>query len=100
VLPLCEELFTEDALIFLEPRSRGLRFEAEGGPALTLRWDGFPHLGLWAKPDPGPAFLCIEPWEGHADPEGWDGDFSDKPGSFLLAPGATRRWSLTLTADS
>jgi galactose mutarotase-like enzyme len=100
VLPLCEELFTEDALIFLEPRSRGLRFEAEGGPALTLRWDGFPHLGLWAKPDPGPAFLCLEPWEGHADPEGWDGDFSDKPGSFLLAPGATRRWSLTLTADS
>jgi len=100
VLPLGEELFTEDALIFLEPRSRGLRFEAEGGPALTLRWDGFPHLGLWAKPDPGPAFLCLEPWEGHADPEGWDGDFSDKPGSFLLAPGATRRWSLTLTADN
>jgi galactose mutarotase-like enzyme len=102
VLPLHEELFAEDALIFLEPRSRSVRFEAEGGPALTLRWEGFPHLGLWAKPSLEAAFLCIEPWEGHADPEGWDGGFADKPGSFLLSPGATRRWSLTIasTAES
>ncbi|WP_243305237.1 aldose 1-epimerase family protein [Geothrix oryzisoli] len=100
VLPLRETLFSEDALIFLEPRSRSLRFEAEGGSAFTLRWEGFPHLGIWAKSDPGPAFLCLEPWEGHADPEGWDGDFATKPGGFLLPPGATRRWNLTLTADS
>lgn len=97
VLPLDEGLFREDALIFLEPRSRRLRFEAESGPSLELRWEGFPHLGIWAKPDPGPAFLCIEPWEGHADPAGWDGDFTAKPGSFLLAPGGTRRWNLTIS---
>ena len=84
MLPLRQDLFAEDALIFLEPRSRSLRFLAEGGPTLTLRWEGFPHLGLWAKPHPGPAFLCIEPWEGYADPEGWDGEFAAKPGSFLL----------------
>ncbi|HJV38330.1 MAG TPA: aldose 1-epimerase family protein [Geothrix sp.] len=102
VLPLGEGLFQKDALIFLEPRSRRLRFEAEGGPGLELRWEGFPHLGIWAKPDPGPAFLCLEPWEGHADPADWNGDFSAKPGSFLLAPGTTRRWNLTiaLIADS
>jgi galactose mutarotase-like enzyme len=95
-LPLDEGLFTDDALLFLQPHSRGLRFEAEGGPTLTLSWEGFPHLGVWAKPDPDPAFLCIEPWEGYASPAGWDGEFADKPGSFLLPPGATRRWSLTI----
>jgi galactose mutarotase-like enzyme len=98
-LPLREELFAEDALIFLEPRSRGLRFEAEGGPALSLRWEGFPHLGVWTKPLPGPAFLCVEPWEGYASPADWDGEFSEKPGSFLIAPGATRRWALTMTVE-
>lgn len=100
VLALSEDLFEEDALLFLDPRSRGLRFEAEGGPSLSLRWEGFPHLGLWTKPDRGPAFLCIEPWEGHADPEEWDGDFEDKPGSFLLQPGDTRHWALTMAMES
>lgn len=97
VLPLGEDLFAEDALVLLEPRSRSLRFEAEGGPGLELRWEGFPHLGLWAKPDPGPAFLCVEPWAGYADPADWRGDFAAKPGSFQVAPGATRHWSFTLT---
>ena len=100
ILPLHESLFTEDALIFDRPRSRALRLEAEGGPALDLRWEGFSHLGLWAKPDPGPAFLCLEPWEGHADPEGWAGEFSEKPGSFLLPPAATRRWALSVTVTA
>lgn len=97
VLSLDEGLFQEDALVFLEPRSRSLGFESEGGPALTLRWEGFRHLGIWAKPDPGPAFLCLEPWEGHADPADWDGDFTVKPGGFLLPPNASRRWNFTVT---
>lgn len=95
-LALGEALFNEDALIFLEPRSRSLRFEAEGGPSLGLRWEGFPHLGVWSKPNPGPGFLCIEPWEGYASPANWDGAFSEKPGSFLLAAGASRRWTLSI----
>ena len=101
-LVLCEDLFVQDALIFLEPRSRSLCFEAAGGPSLTLRWEGFPHLGLWARPDLSPAFLCVEPWEGYASPAVWDGEFTDKPGGFVLPPGATRRWtfSVGLTADS
>lgn len=95
-LQLDESLFLDDALIFLEPRSRGLRFETEGGPALDLRWEGFPHLGIWTKPDPASGFLCIEPWEGYASPEDWDGEFREKPGAFNLEPGASRHWSLSL----
>jgi galactose mutarotase-like enzyme len=95
-LPLQEELFQDDALIFLESRSRGLRYEAKGGPRLALHWEGFPHLGIWTKPDPGPAFLCIEPWDGYASPANWDGEFSEKPGSFLVAPGGSRAWALTV----
>lgn len=100
VLPLHDGLFSDDALLFLEPRSQGLRLEAEGGPALAFRWEGFQHLGIWAKPaegpEAGPGFLCIEPWSGHADPADWNGAFSDKPGSFVLAPGDSRRWAFSV----
>jgi galactose mutarotase-like enzyme len=99
-LTLDEGLFSDDALILLEPRSRSLHFEAEGGPALALRWEGFPHLGLWTKPDPGPSFLCIEPWEGHASPADWDGELADKPGAFVLPPGAIRRWSFGVELEA
>ncbi len=98
-LPLNEGLFIEDALLFLEPQSRRVRFEAPGSPSLVLTWEGFPHLGVWTKPDLGPGFLCIEPWEGHASPAGWDGEFSQKPGSFVLAPGTERKWSLTVSVE-
>lgn len=97
VLALHEGLFEADALVFDQLRSRSLRFEAEGGPALTFRWEGFPHLGIWAKPVPGPAFLCLEPWQGFASPADWDGEFQEKPGTVVLAPGETRTWSYSVT---
>ena len=98
-LPLTEELFAQDALIFLEPRSRSVRFEAGKGPALRLRWEGFPNLGIWARPDPSPSFLCIEPWEGYASPADWEGDIADKPGGFLVAPGEPRQWALRIAVE-
>ena len=98
-LPLNEDLFAQDALIFLEPRSRSIRFEAEEGPALTLRWEGFPNLGIWTKPKPVPSFLCIEPWAGYASPADWEGDIADKPGGFLVAPGEPRQWALRIAVE-
>ena len=96
-LELQEGLFEADALILDRLRSRSLRFEAEGGPSIEVAWEGFPHLGIWAKPDPGPSFLCIEPWQGFASPADWEGDVTDKPGIAVLAPGETRSWSYTVT---
>jgi len=96
---LNEDLFAQDALIFLEPRSPSVRFEAGEGPALTLRWEGFPNLGIWTKPKPVPSFLCIEPWAGYASPADWEGDIADKPGGFLVPPGRTRQWALTITVE-
>jgi galactose mutarotase-like enzyme len=57
-----------------------------------------PHLGVWTKP--GSGFICIEPWQGHADPEGFEGELASKPGIVLIQPGGTRNFTMTITIDS
>ena len=94
-LLLEDALFADDALILDHLRCRRLRFTAPGAPVVELAWD-FPHFGIWTKP--GAPFLCLEPWQGYADPEGFEGEFRDKPGAVRLAPGGTRHWSYCIAA--
>lgn len=93
-LALDDALFHDDALIFDRLESRRLTFGA-GDVSLDVAFEGMPHLGLWTKP--GAGFLCIEPWQGHADPAGFVGDLADKPGMIALAPGETRCFAMSAT---
>jgi len=94
VLSLRDDLFADDALVWDHVRSRELVFGQPDGPSLRLTHDA-PMLGIWTKP--GAAFLCLEPWHGIADPEGFTGEYRDKPGVFEVAPGATWRATMTIT---
>ncbi|HVZ07034.1 aldose 1-epimerase family protein [Rhodopila sp.] len=96
-LPLSVALFAADALILSRPASRSVRFAAADGPALTVAWEGFPHLGLWMRP--GGDFLCIEPWAGMASPPDFDGDILEKPWMMLIPPGESRRAGYTVTVE-
>lgn len=84
-LVLSPTLFAEGALIFDRLVSRKLWFGVPGRPGLRIDFPDLPHLGLWMLP--GARFLCIEPWQGHACPEGFTGDILAKPGMIHLAPG-------------
>ena len=97
-LALTPHLFDDDALIFLSPRSRSVRYGAPGGRGLTVDFADMPQLGIWSKP--GAPFLCIEPWSGHASPAGFDGDVTEKPGMALLAPGERRTFAMRVTLDA
>lgn len=90
-------LFEADALIWDRLASRALRFASPQGPGLDIAFPDTPMLGIWQKP--GAAYLCIEPWQGIADPAGYDGDFRDKPGVVLLPPGESRRFRMDVTVE-
>jgi galactose mutarotase-like enzyme len=81
-LALVDSLFQNDALIFDALRSRSVTFGAAVGPRIRLSFPDTPFLGVWSKPQAD--FICIEPWHGIADPQGYDGEFCAKPGIFLL----------------
>jgi galactose mutarotase-like enzyme len=97
-LLLVPELFRDDALIFLNARSRSWRLQAPSGAAIEMRLDEFPHLAAWTKP--GAPFLSLEAWTGHADPEGFDGELIDKPSMTLLPPDAQRNHRIELVFRS
>lgn len=96
VLDLRDQLFADDALIWSPVESRGLTYGVEGKPSLRIAWEA-PELGVWTKP--GAAFVCVEPWWGHADPAGFAGDIWDKPGIMRLAPGERRTFAMAVTLE-
>jgi galactose mutarotase-like enzyme len=94
-LPLDAALFEADALIWDDLNSRSLAYGAPGGARLDIAFPDTPMLGIWQKP--GANYLCIEPWQGIADPVGYAGDFRDKPGVVTLAPGDSRSFRMDVT---
>ena len=97
VLALNESLFDNDAIIFDRLASRSVRYTAPGAPVLSIAFDDFPQLGLWSKA-PG-QFVCIEPWFGMTAPQGFAGEYSEKPHQFTLGPHESRDFTYSITIE-
>jgi galactose mutarotase-like enzyme len=94
-LNLKDELFSADALIFDQLSSRTVTYGSEVGPRIAVSFPGVPFLGVWSKP--AAPFICIEPWQGVTDPQGFNGELKDKPGSVLVPPGRATAVGMTIT---
>jgi galactose mutarotase-like enzyme len=84
-IALHPDLFARDAIVLkgLSADEVSLR-STMSDHGWTFGFAGWPHLGIWAaKHAP---FVCIEPWQGHADPVSHDGEFTQKPGVVALPP--------------
>lgn len=98
-LQLDETLFAEDAIIFDELRSRSVRYSAEDSPvAISVVFPDFAQLGVWMRP-PG-HYVCIEPWFGMTAPQGFSGEYTQKPGQFTLAQGQDRAFAYSVTVEA
>lgn len=87
-LNLLREYFQKDAIILKGLKSDWVRLIHKSGlQYIELNFKYFPYLGIWTKP--GANFLCIEPWHGIADKEGFKGDITEKEGIIQLNPGKT-----------
>jgi galactose mutarotase-like enzyme len=76
-LALTAETFDDGALIFDRLEGDAVTLAAPGGRrSVTVRFPGWPMLGIWAPP--GAPFVCIEPWIGRADNDGFAGDIGEK----------------------
>jgi galactose mutarotase-like enzyme len=94
-LPLTHDLFNEDALIFKDLKSKKVALKSKlHGAILTVSYNDFPYLGIWAKPTGN--YVCIEPWLGIADNEATNQDFKTKEGILKLNVGDTFKASYSI----
>jgi galactose mutarotase-like enzyme len=94
-LTLVDSLFQDDVVIFDQLESRHVIYGAGDGPRIRVCLADAPYFGVWTKP--GANFICIEPWHGITDPENFAGDFTEKPGVFMIAPGGARAVKMAIT---
>lgn len=60
-------------------------------PYVTLDCREFPFLGVWTKTTGN--FICLEPWIGRADNDGFKGTLEEKIGMDKLSAGASKKVS-------
>lgn len=66
ILPLKNEYFEIDALVFQNVKSRKLTLKNDKtGYEIKLDFNGFPYLLIWTKPNA--KYICLEPWCGIPD---------------------------------
>lgn len=88
MLPLTGDTFVHNALILADRQVRRVSLLDKAlRPYLSLLFNA-PLVGLWA-PSPSAPFMCVEPWWGRCDRAGFEGDFSEREYTNVVAPGET-----------
>ena len=65
--------------------------------ALTKQAQAF---GLWAPQKPGCPFVCIEPWNGIADPVGFAGDIAERELDHCLGAGESYLFEYSIKPEN
>lgn len=77
--PVTEELFGNDALIFDgEGVTAAALCDPDGKEYVRVECDA-PVWGIWSHPDNRAAYVCLEPWYGICDYEGYEGGIEERP---------------------
>lgn len=96
-LPLEKALFDKGAYVFEHGQIKSLSItKPDRMPYVTMECPQFPMMGIWS-PAGSEAFVCLEPWFGRVDDEGFTGELKEKPGEQELEAGGTREISYSMT---
>lgn len=81
---LNEEMFSVDTFVFDGGQvEEAWLCKKDGTPYVGVRCPGFTNFGIWSPA--GAPFICLEPWMGRCDDQGFAGEISAKPGINALA---------------
>lgn len=97
VQELKAETFDDDALVFENSQiDMVVLLDKEQNPYLAVNFPTAQTLGIWSAKGKNAPFVCIEPWNGLTDPEGFDGDITERTWIQRLEPGAEAVYEYTV----
>ncbi len=80
--------FDSGAMIFENSQVSGVGIKNAAGELFVEMTFDAPLLGIWSPVGKNAPFICLEPWYGRADAEGFSGDIKERDFEQILAPGA------------
>lgn len=90
LLPLTNTTFDCDTILEMTGHIHRITLhDRDGRPYVTIRHK-MPITAIWSPCVGRAPFICLEPWEGCCDPEGYVGEFRNRHYTHLLQPG--QKW--------
>lgn len=97
-LDLSHELYFDGVLAFKDINSRSVTLKSEKSDKnINVTFSGFKDFGTW-QPKNAP-FVCIEPWYGHFDYEGFTGDITEKPNMLKIEKGTNYKAQIKISVN-
>ena len=98
MLPITPGLFAADALVLEEHQiDQVILYDKDCTPYIALETEDAPVWGLWSPPGKNAPFVCIEPWMGRCDVEGYEGDISGRDYINKLEAGKSTAFTYRIT---
>ncbi len=92
------DTFQRDALVVEGKQASRVSLASRDGTSfVTVSFDA-PLFGLWSPPGDAP-FVCIEPWYGRCDPQGFEGSLEEREYTNHLEPGNSFHAHYTVSLD-
>jgi len=88
VFPITEHIFDKDALLIADQGVTAVSLlDAEGKEYVRTEALSCPVWGIWSMPTRDASFVCIEPWWGCCDKDGYQGELKERPYTNCVKPG-------------
>lgn len=100
VLPLSHNLFDQDAIVLTDLPDQ-VTLELNGAACLSVRYTGFPYLGIWHAPHTDAPYVCIEPWSSLPSTQDQIAVLEEQPDLLTLTPGQIYEisWQIIIGKD-
>ena len=101
IIPITTDTFADDAILIEDSQVAAVTLlDKDKKPVLTVSCPQAQAFGLWAPQKQGCPFVCIEPWNGIADPVGFAGDIAERELDHCLEAGESYLFEYSIKPEN